>query len=271
MTSITSVPATIINYHPVSPWKSRHRCAVLFLGESPTQARLKCLDLCCSFEALMKAEYGGHDHLDFAAWNYVENVRKETGICGITYERALQNLVVAMYGHYVDLFRCHFSMASHRIVLVYNCLEVAAKLGCYHRAIRRRQPGEELLDWIPTPEIPAGDSRLDYVDAFTLLGDAMHPTYGHPKMLARAYDQVYYEGRDIGNLPLRGKKMADQSMAVYRAEYTQIVHCFSTLTQIDCEKFARPMPKSLVHPEMVYPGKKYEAYCLKAPESGPVV
>ena len=148
---------------------------------------------------------------------------------------------------------------------------MAAKLGRYHRAVWRRQPGEELLDWIPTPEIPAGDSWLDYVDAFTLLGDAMHPAYGHPKMLARAYDQVYYEGRDIGNLPLRGKKTVDQSAAVYRAEYAQIVHCFSTLTRIDCEKFVRPMPTFLVHPEMVYPGKKYEAYCLKAPESGPVV
>ena len=176
-----------------------------------------------------------------------------------------------MYGHYVDLFRCHSSMASHQIVLAYNCLEVAAKLGHYHWAVRRRQPGEELPDWIPTPEIPAGDSRLDYVDAFTLLGDAMHPAYGHPKTLARAYDQVYYEGRDIGNLPLRGKKMADQSTAVYRAEYAQIVHRFSTLTRIDCEKFARPMPTSLVCPEMVYPSKKYEAYCLKAPESRPVV
>ena len=31
------------------------------------------------------------------------------------------------------------------------------------------------------------------------------------------------------------------------------------------------MPTSLVCLEMVYPGKKYEAYCLKAPESGPVV
>ena len=142
----------------------------------------------------MKAEYGGRDHLDFAARNYVENVRREeTGIGGITYERALRNLVVAMYGHYVDLFRCHSSTAGHRIVLAYNCLEVAAKLGRYHRAVRRRQPGEELPDWIPTPEIPAGESRFDYVDAFTLLGDAMHPAYGHPKSLARAYDQVYYE------------------------------------------------------------------------------
>ena len=148
---------------------------------------------------------------------------------------------------------------------------MAAKLGRYHRAVRRRQPGEELPDWIPTPEIPAGDSRLDYVDAFTLLGDAMHPAYGHPRTLARAYDQVYYEGWEMGNLPLRGKKTADQSAAVYRAEYAQIVHRFSTLTRIDCEKFVRPLPTSLVRPEMVFPNKKYKAYCLKASESGPVV
>ena len=74
----------------------------------------------------------------------------------------------------------------------------------------------------------------------------------------------------MGNLPLRGKKTADQSAAVYRAEYAQIVHRFSTLTRIDCEKFVRQLPTSLVHPEMVFPGKKYEAYCLKASESGPV-
>ena len=92
----------------------------------------------------------------------------------------------------------------------------------------------------------------------------MHPAYGHPKTLARAYDQVYYEGREMGNLLLRGKKTADQSAAVYRAEYAQIIHRFSTLTRIDCEKFVRPMPTSLVHPEMIFPGKKYEAYCLKA-------
>ena len=61
----------------------------------------------------------------------------------------------------------------------------------------------------------------------------------------------------MGNLPLRGKKMADQSTVVYKAEYAQIVHCFSTLTRIDCEKFVRPMPTSLVRPEMVYPSKKY--------------
>ena len=126
-----------------------------------------------------------------------------------------------MYSHYVDLFRCHTATAGHQMVLVYKCLEVAAKLGHYHRAVRRLQPGEKLPDWIPTPEVPARDPRLDYVDAFTLLGDAMHPTFGHPKVLAQAYDHVYYEGRENGNLPLRGKKSVDQSVTVYWAEYTQ--------------------------------------------------
>ena len=123
------------------------------------------------------------------------------------------------------------------MVLTYNCLEVAAKLGHYHCAVWRLQPGEELPDWIPTPEVPAGDPRHDYMDAFTLLGYAMHPAFGHLKVLAQAYDHVYYEGREMGNLPLTGKKSVDQSATMYQAEYAQIVHQLSTLTWINCEKF----------------------------------
>ena len=74
----------------------------------------------------------------------------------------------------------------------------------------------------------------------------------------------------MGKLPLRGRKSIDQSATVYRVEYAPIIHRLSTLTRIDSEKFVRPMPMSLVHPEMVYPNKKYEAYCLKVSESGPV-
>ena len=85
--SVTGTLVTLINYHPVSPRKSQHHCAVLCLGEGSTRARLNCLDLHCSFEVLVNAEYRGRDHLDFAAQNYVENVkREETGITRITYE-----------------------------------------------------------------------------------------------------------------------------------------------------------------------------------------
>ena len=59
-------------------------------------------------------------------------------------------------------------------------------------------PGRSCLIGSPHHRFLAGDPRLDYVDTFTLLGDAMHPTFGHPKTLAGAYDHVYYEGREIG-------------------------------------------------------------------------
>ena len=55
-------------------------------------------------------------------------------------------------------------------------------------------PGEEFPDWIPTPEVPAGDPRLDYVDAFTLLGGHYAPHLWAPEGAALAYDHVYYEG-----------------------------------------------------------------------------
>ena len=74
----------------------------------------------------------------------------------------------------------------------------------------------------------------------------------------------------MGKLQLRARKSIDQSAMVYWVEYAKIVHGLSTLTRIDSEKFVRPMPTSLVHPEMVYPNKKYEAYCLKVSESRPV-
>ena len=98
------------------------------------------------------------------------------------------------------------------MVLLYNCLEVAAKLGRYHRAVWRLRPGEELPHWISTPEVLAGDPQLDYVDAYTLLGDAMHPAFRHPKALARAYDHVYYEGQEMGKLLLRGRKSIGQPL-----------------------------------------------------------
>ena len=65
----------------------------------------------------------------------------------------------------------------------------------------------------------------------------MHPTFRHPKVLARAYDHVYHEGREMGKLLLRGRKSADQSAMVYRVEYAQIVHRLSTLSRIESEKF----------------------------------
>ena len=87
LVNVTSTLVTPINHHPESHRKSRHHCTMLCLGEGSTRAELNGLDLHCSFEALVSAEYGGRDHLDFVARNYVENIRRqETGVAGLTYE-----------------------------------------------------------------------------------------------------------------------------------------------------------------------------------------
>ena len=77
LANVTSTLVTLVNHHPESPQKSQHHCAMLCLGEGSIRAELNCLDLHCSFEALVSAEYRGRDHLDFVAWNYVENVRRQ--------------------------------------------------------------------------------------------------------------------------------------------------------------------------------------------------
>ena len=98
------------------------------------------------------------------------NVKKEDpGVSGITYKKALHNLIVAMYGHYINQFHCHSATAGHRCLVAYNCLEVAAKLGCYHRAVQRLEPNQTLPDWLTEPEIPASDPRKDLMDAQTQL------------------------------------------------------------------------------------------------------
>ena len=62
----------------------------------------------------------------------------------------------------------------------------------------------------------------------------------------------------------------ERSNEIYLDEYAQVVIFFSTLTQINDEKWVQSLLTSLVHPEMIYPGKLYEAYCSRVPKSGPL-
>ena len=104
----------------------------------------------------MNVEYGGRDHLDFVARNYVENVkREETGIIRITYERALRNLVVAMYGHYVDLFCCHTATASHVLAISTKVRAIPIEgqvdtTGIPAKAPTKSQLGRKMRAWLPS-------------------------------------------------------------------------------------------------------------------------
>ena len=103
----------IISYWLASQ-KTHWYDARICLGETRTDT-LNRLDLCYSFKVLCQAEYGGTQQLHHAAKNYARNYRLSAGLHQnqrILYERALRNLVVLMFSHYVNHLECTGSLES---------------------------------------------------------------------------------------------------------------------------------------------------------------
>ena len=98
--------------------------ACICLGESRTNT-LNRFDLCCSFKMLCQAEYGGTHQLHIAAKNYIRNYTYTAGIHQnrrITYKRALRNLTVLMFSHFVHQLENSGSLKGHQTLIVHECL-----------------------------------------------------------------------------------------------------------------------------------------------------
>ena len=125
--------AIIISYWPASQrtcWYDARIC----LGETRTNT-LNRFDLCYSFKMLCWVEYRGTHQLHIAAKNYARNYTYTAGIhqnWWITYERALRNLMVLMFSHFVHQLENSGSLEGKRTLIVHECLQVAAALGWYH-------------------------------------------------------------------------------------------------------------------------------------------
>ena len=210
----------IISYRPASQ-RTRWCSARICLGETWTDT-LKRFDLCYSFKMLCRAEYGGTCQLHLAAKNYARNYTYTAGIHQnrrITYERALRNLTVLMFSHFMHQLGNSGSLEGHRTLIVHECLQVVAALVQYHRwqcRVNLHEISGENTDWNVKPKVAKDDFRHKYSPALTLLGNAQNPAFAHPKLLGHCYDNVYFNGRFIGDLLARGKPPTEeQSKKVY--------------------------------------------------------
>ena len=81
--------------------------------------------------------------------------------------------------------------------------------------------GHSRLD--QSPVIPKGDFWHKYSLALTLLGNAQNLAYAHPKLLAHCFDNVYFCGRIIGDLPARGRAphSEERTKLIYDQEYEE--------------------------------------------------
>ena len=229
---------SVISYWPTGQ-KTYWHDARICLGENPTET-YKHFDLCYSFKILCRAEYGGTRQLHLAAKNYVCNYTAgHPPNWRITYEQALQNLMVLMFLHYI------------------NHLE---NLGRFHRWQRRMDPADrDKPDWTKVPSVSAGDFRYKYSTALDLLGNVQHLTYAHPKLLGWCYDNVYHQGQLVGDLPARGKlPTEEQTQKIYNQEYQEVVaQIKNTIDLSDESPSYPPVPTSLCNLEIVLPPKQF--------------
>ena len=263
----------IISYWPASQrtcWYNARIC----LGETRTDT-LNRFDLCYSFKMLCRAEYRGTRQLHLAAKNYMCNYTLSAGLHQnrrIPYERALRNLTVLMFSHYVHQLESSRSLEGHQTLMVHECLQVAAALGRYNRWQCRvsHQEKSENADWNKVPAVAKDDFRHKYSPALTLLSSAQNLAFAHPKLLGCCYDNVYHNGRFIGDLPARGKPPTeDQSKKIYTQEYQEVVARIENILDLTEESLSYSIvPTSLVNLDIVLPHRLFRE-CRGLPEIPP--
>ena len=170
-----------------------------------------------------------------------------------------------MFSHYVNHLECIGSLEGHRTLMVHECLVVAAALGQYHHWQRRVSPQDwDTRDWTKVLVIPKDDFWQKYSPALTLLDNAQNPAYAHPKLLGRCFDNVYFCGRIIGDLPVRGRAphSEERTKLIYDQEYEELVHQLENMLDLTLESPSYSMVRtSLVNPDIVLPHHEFRKRC----------
>ena len=262
----------------ISYWLASQRTywydACICLGETQTDT-LNRFDFCYSFKMLCRAEYRGTGQLHLAAKNYMCNYTLSTRLHQnrrIPYERALRNLMILMFSHYMHQLESSGSLEGHRTLMVHECLQVAAALGQYHQwqCWVSHQEKSENADWNKVLAVAKDDFQHKYSPALTLLSSTQNLAFAHPKLLGRCYDNVYHNGWFIGDLPVRGKlPTEDQSKKIYTQEYQEVVARIENILDLMEESpLYSIVPTSLVNPDIVFPHRLFQE-CRGLPEIPP--
>ena len=104
------------------------------LGE--TRHYFKRCDLFHSFHAVIKVQFGGLAQLDRTTNNYKDNLNllfRHTDLT-LTIDKALRNIIVSTYSHYIDSWPMNGACVGHRAILMRSMLQFAMHYGRYrHR------------------------------------------------------------------------------------------------------------------------------------------
>ena len=93
-----------------------------------------------------------------------------------------------------------------------------------------------------------------------MLGNAQNLAYAHPKLLGHCFDNVYFCGQIIGDLPARGRAphSEERTKLIYDQEYQELVHQLENMLDLTLESPSYSMvPMSLINPDIVLPHHEF--------------
>ena len=89
-----------------------------------TRHYFKRCDLFHSFHAIVEVQFGGLVRLDRTANNYKENLNSlyRHPDLTLTIDKALRNIIVSAYSHYIDSWPMNGACVGHRAILMRSML-----------------------------------------------------------------------------------------------------------------------------------------------------
>ena len=209
------------------------------LGE--TCHYFKQCDLFRSFHAIVEVQFGGLARLDRAVHNYRDNLLSLYHHLDLTLtlDKALCNVIVSTYTHYIDLWPINGACLGHCAILMQSMLKFAMHYGryrhqqCYLITQCRRRG---LLPLMPLPTIDLATLLTDkeenlkpeqmnvsHVSVMDLLGNPGNPLYAKPHSMAEHFDAMTAGTCAIGKLPSRTRcRDNDVTAHIYEDEAKQI-------------------------------------------------
>ena len=159
-------------------------------------------------------------------------------------EKVMQNIVLSMYAHYIDLWPINGACVGHLTLLMRLMLEFAFIYGHYCRRERQLKCFNPPVD-DPRLSIKAlmksNEEEIRRADMFhmfktgmDMMGDTDSTLYAEPTSMAQVYDLMHAGAHDIGLLPPRSRKTKEQTEDVYRQECMEVL-C-KILSYKDCRK-----------------------------------
>ena len=201
------------------------------LGES--RHYFKQCDLFRSFHTIIEVQFGGLAHLDRAVHNYRDNLNalNQHLDLSLTLDKALRNVIVSAYAHYIDSWPMNGACLGHRAILMRSMLQFAMHYGryrCKYRynitQCRRREiptstpmPAIDLATLLDREEnLRPEQINVTYASVMELLGNPGNPLYAKPHSVAEHFDALVAGTRAIGELSGRTRcKDGDMTVRVH--------------------------------------------------------